>query len=468
MHNDDMPPPEMPGWLEDDASNVVPFAAPEKRRKAVPKPVGRWVTGSPTELATAGLGDIGPRVMSHSGALWALQPDHTWRMVDTAAWSRVLQVYDGQWITETRHVRVSNATARDAFQLALDRVAVDPESIPVGCAARNGFVVMGTAGLTIRPLQPEDYQTAVWPVEYVEDEPTETWDDACRAWWPTGWENRQAYIETHFGLAYLGAGTAFERAMLLKGPAGNGKSVLIHALSGFVPAAAKSSVSPDMWADGTLLVALRGVRINLCTELADSERMPGDRLKAVVSGETLTVRPVYQQPFALTPIAGHVFAANPWPGVTDRTQGGWDRWAVVMMAQRFRGTQQEVPRKVLLHRLSMESSAIFSRCVRRAAEALESGHWAEPDWSLEAKEQWRQHSDPVAGFVSVRCDVAATIGPSVGAVFEAYRQFCAKIGVAPLSLWKFTERMEALGFFSVRGDSLSHYRLRFRGGSENW
>lgn len=126
----------------------------------------------------------------------------------------------------------------------------------------------------------------------------------------------------------LGIATQFQRAVLLFGAAGSGKSVLLKIIAAMFPEEAKSSVSFDKLHDTSHVTMLNNKIINIVGELSNSRLIEGSIFKMVIAGERTTGRYLFNEAFNLVPKAAHWAASNHLPKSTDTSKGFVRRWLI--------------------------------------------------------------------------------------------------------------------------------------------
>lgn len=134
---------------------------------------------------------------------------------------------------------------------------------------------------------------------------------------------QEAICTTLFGVA-----TSYQRAFLLYGVGGTGKSVLMDIISAMVPEASTSSIKPTQW-DGRWEKAMFGKSLlNQAGELSEREFIDGTMFKQIVVGEVITGEFKGGQLFQLRPKTAHWFASNYLPKTKDHSEGFNRRWLI--------------------------------------------------------------------------------------------------------------------------------------------
>lgn len=125
------------------------------------------------------------------------------------------------------------------------------------------------------------------------------------------------YLQRFIG--YTLTGITREHAFaFLRGPGGNGKSVLLATVAAVLGDYAKTAMAEVIMATrnephSTSTAALRGARMILVTETEEGRPWAEARLKALVAGDTISARAVGKDPFEFQPVGKWWIAGNHSP-----------------------------------------------------------------------------------------------------------------------------------------------------------
>ena len=255
----------------------------------------------------------------------------------------------------------------------------------------------------------------------------------------------RAYRQTWLG--YLATGETRQHQMwLLMGAGANGKSTLLHVLQrvlGTYAQQAAESVVLAGAATGTAtpeLTRLRDVRLAVLSETGHGQNLNESRVKSLVSGDTVTARPLYGNFVQFQPVAKFLLATNTLPVVHGTDHGIWRRIVVVP----FGATFDLDADPALADDLAAESEGILNWLVRGAVAYYANGLPPVPAaWSV-ATQSYRNASDPVGAFLAKSCVMKA--GVSVGAteLYDAYRRDARENDFDVLSQGEFGQRMKTV------------------------
>lgn len=163
--------------------------------------------------------------------------------------------------------------------------------------------------------------------------------------------------------------TAIQKAILLLGPGGNGKSVYLRLVIAFLGKVNTSGLSlHKLEADRFSASRLYGKLANICPDLPSEHLSGTSTFKAITGGDTVTGEYKFKDSFDFTPYARLVFSANHAPRSQDSSQGFFDRWLVILFERSFRGTTAEIPSNVLDAQL--QAPRELSGLLNKALETL--------------------------------------------------------------------------------------------------
>ena len=234
----------------------------------------------------------------------------------------------------------------------------------------------------------------------------------------------------------------------------NGKSVFVKILHALFPQQVRASVNPTDFDDANSRASLAGKRVNFVTEMPDdSGVIEGQHVKAVISGDPISAKFLYQDVFFFRPTAGHIFACNNFPSTRDTSDAFWRRWVVVPFNRRFVGEEKDPD---IVEKIVDQELEGVARLLRHALKDLvERGHFLVPDECERAKSKWRRMANNVLYFLIDECrdyTEEGYIGPvdpdeaswtKAINLYKAYRAWARQWGFYPVSGTKFGTRVSS-------------------------
>jgi P4 family phage/plasmid primase-like protien len=231
------------------------------------------------------------------------------------------------------------------------------------------------------------------------------------------------------------ADTSIQKAILLEGEGGNGKSTFLRAVIAFLGRHNVASLSlQKLEADRFAAARLVGRLANICPDLP-SEHLAGTSMfKALTGGDIITAEYKYRDSFEFTPFARLVFSANHLPRSSDGSPAFFDRWVVIPFHQSFRGTAREIPRAELDARLAdpKELSGVLNKALAVLPRLRQKGFTVSASMQ-QAAEEFRQTTDPLAVWLERHTTEHGDAVIAKDALVQAYNADCDRAGRSRVS-----------------------------------
>ena len=236
-----------------------------------------------------------------------------------------------------------------------------------------------------------------------------------------------------------------QRAFILNGPGGNGKSTFLSLLTRFVGENNVTGTSlHDLVKNRFATARLHGMLANICPDLPNEQLVGTSIFKAITGGDRLVGEHKFRPAFEFMPFVRLIFSTNHLPGTRDSSPAFWDRWIIIPFMRRFRGTGQEIPRTELDRRLQdpMELSGLLNKVLKVWPQLRQHGFTISPNMT-KALQDYQDEVDPVAGFLSqcVEQDPQGMITKQQ--VYEAYCEHIKQHGGSPVAYVAFWKRAKA-------------------------
>ncbi len=230
------------------------------------------------------------------------------------------------------------------------------------------------------------------------------------------------------------------KALLLVGNGRNGKNVFLDTLKAIAPKA-YSAVAMRHLQDVQHLAVLEGKLFNVSDEGSSFAFKETDIFKTVTAGGEITVKTVYEKPYAIVNRAKILIAVNELPPITDRSFGFAQRFAIVPLNAVFTKENRD---PMLLTKLKAERAGILNLMLAAYHEMKKRGHLAETAKGVEALESYRIDNDPFLQWFNEHIEVGEVDFKeyvSTSDVFNSYKHFCDVDNVKPLSRQGLSQRM---------------------------
>lgn len=263
-------------------------------------------------------------------------------------------------------------------------------------------------------------------------------------------EKKILFMQEYIGACLFGIATEYDRLVVMHGGGSNGKSVLLNVVKALFPMSAVASVPPQRWHEEYYLATLEGKMLNVCAELPERQILASEELKAVIAGDEQTARHPRGEPFKFHPRAGHLFAANNLPRMTDFSKGLWRRLEVIAFNRTFEDTG--VTREELVEGMKAELEGIAAWAAEGCARLVRQRDFTTVPSSVKLKGQWRMDSNPVEQWVADRCHPAESDDDfeKSSTLYEDFCRWAEKEGFRKMNSTTFGSRLTELGFDWVR------------------
>jgi P4 family phage/plasmid primase-like protien len=273
---------------------------------------------------------------------------------------------------------------------------------PSGLAFQDGFLVLDGAKAKLVPHDEDHRARFAYRFAYDPGAPCPVWERYLATVWlgdDDAAEKGKA-LQEFVGACLFGAATTFKTTCLLYGDSDSGKSTALDVVRGVFPPGTTAAVSLHDFEQEYRRARLAGMLLNVVAEMPSADLLRSEAFKAIVAGDVIEGRRIYQEPFDFAPRAGHLFAANTLPHVSDRSGAVWARWMVISFNREFdrTGTRPDLPQAehgLAKRILAGERPGVVAWAVRGCARLAAAGRGTRAGATQKLKAAWRKDSDPV-------------------------------------------------------------------------
>jgi putative DNA primase/helicase len=215
---------------------------------------------------------------------------------------------------------------------------------------------------------------------------------------------------------------SLQKAFLLSGSGGGGKSVFLRGLENFVGHENSAVVSlHDLEENRFAAASLYQKLYAYYADLPARELPSSEKFKIISGTDRLRAERKYENEFYFYPFARFIFSSNNFPKSWDVSWAYFRRWCLLKMEKGWDESSEKIPFEELVDRLSTEQerSGLLNEALRRLPRVLEHG-LSEPESSREMLEQFRASSDPIAAYLDARTVLHSG---AVTAKSELYRDY---------------------------------------------
>jgi putative DNA primase/helicase len=250
----------------------------------------------------------------------------------------------------------------------------------------------------------------------------------------------------HAGYA-LQTHSDLERFAIYVGSGANGKSVFLNAVKHLLGSENIAAVQPHKLNNTFHRASLHQKLANVITESEQGAKLPAAEIKALTSGEAMTVDHKYGTPFIMTPFATLFWATNYLPHPHDYSDAIHRRVDIVEFNRTFSEQERDIN---LMRELKTEMPGILNAALDAYASVVKTG-FETPMSVTKAKNDWRRNADPVACWADERLERAMLIKVQSQTAYVDFTTWADENGYRlRLTQKTFTERLQNLGFQKVR------------------
>jgi len=234
-----------------------------------------------------------------------------------------------------------------------------------------------------------------------------------------------------------------EKLILMFGPGGNGKSVLLKVATALVGKENAAHVPLQELVDQRFYRAeLIGKRLNVYADIEQVSPKQQGILKALVSGDPIIVDRKYRDPVSFSNHAVMVFSCNELPDLGGKTYSIQRRLILIPFRKTFSGEKAD---KELTDKLTtpMEIPGLINRALIGYKRLLKKGDFSVPAESKLLLTDYLEATDAVAMFIKERVHKVEAARVSKADLYGQYVDYCSGngyergMGMRPLSQPRF-------------------------------
>lgn len=404
--------------------------------------------------------------------VWESVPDETLRAIVKGFGGCEKRSKDG-----TVALHVNHNAAQGAVRFLADETYEKDffDDAEKGASFKNGFFVCRNGVLEKEPNAPSNRARFAFPFDYDPEAKHPMLDSFFEEVFANCTEeeraDRIALLQEAAGAALFGMATTYQKAVLMFGRGGSGKSQFAEIMFAVLPKAMCSALPPHKWGERFAVSSLVGIALNIVAELPEKELLTTEVFKAVITGDYIDAEKKFLPSFRFKSRALHIFMANTLPITKDFTDAFFRRFVICPYERDMIAAAchvEDIGKKIA----ATERQAIVSWTVEGALRLQRQKGYTTPKVGTEVLSGWRTSSDNVALFVEDACDVVesddARDGTKGSVLYGRYKEWTKINGYEALGNKNFSSRMEMLKLKVRKANDGNYYpvSLKRRGDGE--
>ncbi len=285
---------------------------------------------------------------------------------------------------------------------------------------KNGLI--DTATLRLTPHRPDFLSQIQLPVEYVPGAYPDNWDEFCRTVFPP--DAYEAGVHWQIVAWLMLSITSLQKALLLLGDGGNGKSRFLAGVRAFLGSQHITALSLQKLENDRFAVArLLGKLANICPDLP-SQHLEQTATFKLLTGDDgrLTGEFKGKDSFEFAAFARLVFSTNQPPISKDNSEGFYRRWIVIHFTQVFTGSNRIDSRQIDARLTAPEElSGVLNMALKYLPQVIQHGITETPSMK-QALGDFREITDPLAVWLEQETFLDETVYISQDALWQAYHR----------------------------------------------
>ncbi len=296
------------------------------------------------------------------------------------------------------------------------------EQAPFGVQTRDHFI--STDG-TVMPADRGHRQRVKVDVDYDPQAKCPRFLEAFGEWFkdlPDA-EDRQTVLRQWTRHALMGEATRYQRAIMLQGLAGSGKSTFLEIVQALFPSTSVSHVEPQNLSEPQQIATLVGARLNIVGDIAYGS-IPSGGIKMVIDGTRMNCKRMRENVFAFRPRAAVAYSCNRYPNTSDSTRGFWRRWICV----RFPWVVKTIDFELADHIIKHELPGVLNWAL--TAPKVEDGYTIPPSHHVQLR-KWQGQTDVIVGWMDDCTQPTDDVeyGTKLNQAWDSYIQWCRDSGI---------------------------------------
>lgn len=225
------------------------------------------------------------------------------------------------------------------------------------------------------------------------------------------------------------------------GTGNNGKSVFLEYIESLVGSDNSHNAQLQQLSENRFASAeLDGKLVNIFSDLESTELKKSNMIKAITSGDSITVERKHQRPFKLNPFAKLIFSCNRFPIVYDQSEGFFRRWHIINWLRDFdNDSLRDTNLREKLCNNIEEKNLVFSCLIALANKINKTGKLVHTEDWRNIQRKWNKNADPIDDFAT-NFIIDSENKKTKRETYDFYKEWCYDHGEKPLKFKQFNDR----------------------------
>jgi putative DNA primase/helicase len=329
-----------------------------------------------------------------------------------------------------------------------------PKTNKVLINLQNGTLEISEDGTyNLREFRPDDFLRYQLPFAYNDAAKCPKWEAFLDEVLPD--KSSRMVLAEAFGSVFIKTGNLkLEKAVILKGPGANGKSVVFDVISALLGRENMLNYSVGSLCDetGYFRAQLQNALVNYSSELGSTRQFNTERFKQLCSGEPMEARVPYKEAFTIYDYARLIFNVNILPRNVEHTDAFFRRFLLILFNVSIPPKRQD--KKLARKIIATDLPGILNWVLDGLNRIIKQGDFSECKASEEALETYRTESNSVLLFLQENEYQPSDTGRIERKIlYEEYDGFCCGDGHKACSAAEFYSRLKSAGYrlFKMHG-----------------
>jgi len=322
-----------------------------------------------------------------------------------------------------------------------------PDKDTVLINLENGTFEIGQDNRELRQFNSADFLTYQLPFEYSPNAMAPMFETYLNRVLPD--KQRQKVLAEYLGYVFIKNGSNAlkeEKALILYGGGANGKSVFFEVVNALLGPNNVSIHPLELLTDpergAKYRAELANKLVNYASEI--NGRLEASIFKQMVSGEKISARLLYGQPFELEQYAKLIFNCNELPKDVEHTNAYFRRFLIIPFDVTI--PEHEQDKKLHTKIISQELSGVFNWVLEGLNRLLKQSGFSECEAAKKALEQYKTESNSIKLFLDDNdYQTSATSYKLIKELYPEYRTYCQEDGMNAFKKINFSKQLETLG-----------------------